>query len=114
MEIYVREKEFVDKKKNEKVKYNEFYVKFHIEIDKVEEVELPLKIDDRFAKTLLIQNLNTSSFDIITIQTEKGTYYNPVVMFNVGGNQYRVPVKLSASEVTLLRLAIKQNITLGF
>ena len=118
MDIYVREKEFEDKKKNEKVKYSEFYLKFHVQVtnDKVEDIEIVLKFDDKYsmAKSLLKMNLDVARFDINTKVTEKGVYYNPVVVIPVGNKDYNVPVKLTPSDVTLIRIAFSQDIRLGF
>ena len=116
MEIYVREKEFVDKDKNSKIKYNEYYLKLSIEIDKVEEIEISLKFDEKhtMAKSLLSENLDLASFDIVPKETENGVRYNPVVTLPIGKKDYNIPVKLSSSDVTLIRIAIAQNINLGF
>lgn len=116
MDIYVREKEFVDKEKNSKVKYNEFYIKFCVEIEKVEEIEISLKFDEKhtMTKSLLKECLDDASFDIITKETENGVRYNPVVTFPVGKKVYEVPVKLTTSDVTLVRIGIAQGIQLSF
>ena len=115
MDIYVREKNFVNKK-NETINYNEFYIKFLVQTDKVEEVEIVLKFDEKhaMAKSLILSNLDLARFDINTRVTDKGVYHNPIVIVPVGKKDYNIPVDLNRSDVTLIRVAIAQNLVCGF
>lgn len=112
MNVYVRDKSFVDKKKNETVNYKEVYIKLDVQVEEdFEEVEIVLKIEDRFGKQLLIENLGSADFAIESNTKDNKTYFNPSVKFNVGQNQYKLPVKLSASDILVIRIA---NSQLGF
>lgn len=116
MIVFVREKEFTDKKKNEVIKYNEFYVTFEFCIDskEVEKIDLPLKIEDKFGKQMLLDNIATADFDIKSNTGKNGkVYYNPVVTFKVGNKDCKLDVKMSAEAIVLARIGLSTN-ELGF
>lgn len=116
MIVFAREKKFIDKKKNEEVVYNELYVTFDFSIDskEVEKFDLPFKIDDKFGKAMLLENLATAEFKIISNISKTGkVYHNPVVTFNVGNKEYKLDAKLSPEGVVLARIGLATN-ELGF
>ena len=110
MLVKVRRKSFVDKKdKNRVVEYNEFYISFEFCVDgeNTEVIDLPLKIEDKLAKSMLFENIATADF---VINTNKGkdekVYYNPAVTFYVGKAQYKVDVKMTPEAVVLARIGL--------
>jgi hypothetical protein len=103
MKVFVQEKECtIDGKK---IVYNEFSTP--LPINGFDDFKLLLKIEDKMAKVLLADNIESADFGLKITNSKGVDYYNPVINFRVNNKEYNTKVKLTAAELLLVRISLR-------
>ena len=107
MNVCVRERSYLDKNTKEKKSYKELYISFEFIINgEYDTIDIPLKVEDTFARAMIIDNIESADFSVRKYVKGDNTYHFPVVNFNAGGKDYKVDVKLSPEAIVLARIGL--------